>query len=113
MKNAVPRLPFRLVILAALLSLAAVTPAAFADGSRAPLQDTFVHSGAPYCLLTFTGGDTLVDKEQVKTFTRALREKGVKYDLIYKDYYSHNGFNDTDLFEPMVMKMLITAQEYL
>ena len=74
---------------------------------------TFVHSDAPYCLLTFTGGDTLVDKEQVKTFTRALRAKGVKYDLIYKDYYSHNGFNDTDLFEPMVMKMLITAQQYL
>ena len=46
MKNAVPRLPFSLVILAALLSLAAVAPAAFADGSRAPLQDTFVHSGA-------------------------------------------------------------------
>ena len=74
---------------------------------------TFVHSGAPYCLLTFTGGDTLVDKEQVKTFTRALRANGVKYDLIYKDWYSHNGFNDTDLFEPMVMKMLITAQQYL
>lgn len=74
---------------------------------------TFVHSGAPYCLLTFTGGDTLVDKSQVKTFTRALREKGVKYDLIYKDWYSHNGFNDTDLFEPMVMKMLVTAQRIL
>lgn len=74
---------------------------------------TFVHAGAPYCLLTFTGGDTLVDKDQVKTFTRALREKGVKYDLIQKDYYSHNGFNDTDLFEPMLMKILITAQKYL
>lgn len=74
---------------------------------------TFVHEGAPYCLLTFTGGDTLVDKEQVKTFTRALRNKGVKHDLIYKDYYSHNGFNDTDLFEPMAMKILITAQKYL
>ena len=74
---------------------------------------TFVHPEAPYCLLTFTGGDTLVDKEQVKTFTRALRNNGVKYDLIYKDWYSHNGFNDTDLFEPMVMKMLITAQRYL
>ena len=54
-----------------------------------------------------------VDKDQVKTFTRALREAGVKYDLIYKDYYSHNGFNDTDLFEPMAMKILITAQKYL
>ncbi len=74
---------------------------------------TFVHPGAPYCLLTFTGGDTLVDKDQVKTFTRALRNNGVKYDLIYKDYYSHNGFNDTDLFEPMLMKILLTAQQYL
>jgi len=84
------------------------------ESSRAQCSPvTFVHSGAPYCLLTFTGGDTLVDKEQVKTFTRALREKGVKYDLIYKDYYSHNGFNDTDLFEPMAMKILITAQKYL
>ena len=54
-----------------------------------------------------------MDKDQVKTFTRALREAGVKYDLIYKDYYSHNGFNDTDLFEPMAMKILITAQKYL
>lgn len=74
---------------------------------------SFVHPSAPYCLLTYTGGDTLVDKEQVRTFTKALRANGVKYDLIYKDYYSHNGFNDTDLFEPMVMRMLITAQQYL
>lgn len=74
---------------------------------------SFVHPGAPYCLLTYTGGDMLVDKEQIKTFTRALRTNGVKYDLIYKDYYSHNGFNDTDLFEPMAMRMLITARKYL
>ena len=46
MKNAGPRFPFRLAPLAAMLSLASVTPAAFADGSRAPMQDTFVHSGA-------------------------------------------------------------------
>lgn len=44
MKNAGPRFPFRLAPLAAMLSLASVTPAAFADGSRAPLQDTFVNS---------------------------------------------------------------------
>ncbi len=74
---------------------------------------TFVHPGAPYCLITFTGGDTLVDKNQIKTFTHALRENDVQYDLIFKDYYSHNGFNDTDLFEPMLMKILITAQKYL
>lgn len=74
---------------------------------------TYVHPGAPYCLLTYTGGDTLVDKDQIKTFTAALRKNGVEYDLIEKDYYSHNGFNDTDLFEPMAMKMLITAQKYL
>ena len=45
MKNAIPRpLPFVLAALVASLSLVAVTPAAFADGSRAPLQDTFVNS---------------------------------------------------------------------
>ena len=74
---------------------------------------TYVHSDAPYCLLTYTGGDTLVDKEQILTFVSALKKNGVKFDIIRKDYYSHNGFNDTDLFEPMVMKMLITALKYL
>ncbi|MBQ0151016.1 MAG: glycoside hydrolase family 97 catalytic domain-containing protein [Bacteroidales bacterium] len=74
---------------------------------------TFVHEGAPYCLLTYTGGDTLVERAQVETFTRALDRCHVKYDLIYKEYYCHNGFNDTDLFEPWAMKMLVTAQQYL
>ncbi len=47
MKNAGPRFPFRLAPLAAMLSLASVTPAAFADGSRAPMQDTFVRYDQP------------------------------------------------------------------
>ena len=74
---------------------------------------TFVHPDAPYCLLTYTGGDILVDKGQIRTFVTALEQNGVEYDLLEKDYYSHNGFNDTDLFEPMAMKMLVTALKYL
>lgn len=74
---------------------------------------TYVHPGAPYCLLTYTGGDTLVDKGQIRNFVAALEKNNVKYDLLEKKYYSHNGFNDTDLFEPMAMKMLITALKYL
>lgn len=48
-----------------------------------------------------------------RTFVTALEQNGVEYDLLEKDYYSHNGFNDTDLFEPMSMKMLVTALKYL
>lgn len=74
---------------------------------------TFVHPGAPYCLLTYCSGDTLVDKGQVETFTKALKENGVKYDLIFKDYYSHMGFIDTDLLEPTLMRVLIEAKKRL
>lgn len=74
---------------------------------------TFVHPGAPYCLLTFCSGDTLVDKGQIETFTKALKANGVPYDLLYKDYYSHMGFIDTDLLEPTLMKVLIEAKKRL
>lgn len=55
----------------------------------------------------------LVDKAQVVTFTQALRENNVKYDLLYKDYYSHMGFIDTDLLEPTLMRVLIEAKKRL
>lgn len=74
---------------------------------------TFVHPDAPYCLLTYSSGDVLVDKAQVVTFTQALRENNVKYDLLYKDYYSHMGFIDTDLLEPTLMRVLIEAKKRL
>lgn len=74
---------------------------------------TFVHPDAPYCLLTYCSGDYLVDKGQVATFTKALRENGVKYDLLFKEYYSHMGFIDTDLLEPTLMRVLIEAKKRL
>lgn len=74
---------------------------------------TFVHPGAPYCLLTYSSGDVLVDRAQVVTFTKALRENNVPYDLLFKDYYSHMGFIDTDLLEPTLMRVLIEAKKRL
>ena len=102
MKNAVPRLPFRLVILAALLSLAAVTPAAFADGSRAPLQDTFVRydqpgatfgtetgitvgNGREGCLMFDVSGLASVDSAKVKFYvTQCGTAAGVTWPLYFR-----------------------------
>ena len=74
---------------------------------------TYVHPGAPYTIVTYCSGDILVDKQQVKTFTRALRQAGVPYDYWYKDYYSHSGFLGTDLLEPTLMRILIAAYQHL
>ncbi len=74
---------------------------------------TYVHPGAPYTIVTYCSGDVLVDKQQVKTFTRALRQAGVPYDYWYKDYYSHSGFLGTDLLEPTLMRILIAAYQHL
>ena len=74
---------------------------------------TFVHPGAPYTIVTYCSGDILIDKEQVKTFTRALRRAGVPYDYWYKDYYSHSGFLGTDLMEPTLMRILIACYQHL
>lgn len=74
---------------------------------------TYVHPGAPYTIVTYCSGDILVDKQQVKTFTRALRQAGVPYDYWYKDYYSHSGFLGTDLMEPTLMRILIAAYQHL
>ena len=74
---------------------------------------TYVHPGAPYTILTYSGGDILVDKQQVKTFYRALRKAGVPFDYWYKDYYSHSGFLGTDLLEPTLMRILIACYQHL
>ncbi len=74
---------------------------------------TYVHPGAPYTIVTYCSGDILVDKQQVKTFTRALRQAGVPFDYWYKDYYSHSGFLGTDLLEPTLMRILIAAYQHL
>lgn len=74
---------------------------------------TFVHPGAPYCLLTYCSGDTLVDDGQIAAFTKALKNNGVEYDFLFKEYYSHMGFIDTDLLEPTLMKVLIEAKKRL
>lgn len=74
---------------------------------------TFVHPDAPYCLLTYCSGDILVDKGQVEAFTKALKANGVKFDLLFKEYYSHTGFIDTDLLEPTLMRVLIEAKKRL
>ncbi len=73
----------------------------------------FVHPDAPYCLLTWCSGDVLVDRGQAETFTKALRDNGVPYDLLFKEYYSHMGFIDTDLLEPTLMRVLIEAKKRL
>ena len=114
MKNAVPRLPFSLVILAALLSLAAVAPAAFADGSRAPLQDTFVHSGAAGtayggaegiivgngregCLMFDVSGLASVDSAKVKVYvTQCGTAAGVVWPLYFR-VMRNDRWNETSL----------------
>lgn len=74
---------------------------------------TFVHSGAPFCVLTYSSGDFLIDKQQIVSFEEALKQKNVKYEIIEKDYYAHSAFVATDLYEPMLMKVLILARKYL
>ena len=74
---------------------------------------TYVHPGAPYTILTYSTGDTLVDKQQVKTFVSALRRAGVPFDLWQKDYYSHSGFLGTDLLEPTLMRILLACYQHL
>ena len=114
MKNAVPRLPFSLVILAALLSLAAVAPAAFADGSRAPLQDTFVRydqpgatfgtetgitvgNGREGCLMFDVSGLASVDSAKVKFYvTQCGTAAGVVWPLYFR-VMRNDRWNETSL----------------
>jgi len=74
---------------------------------------TFVHADAPFCVLTYSSGDFLIDKQQIVTFEKALRQNNVKYEILEKDFYSHTAFVATDLYEPMLMKILILARKYL
>lgn len=73
----------------------------------------FVHPGAPYCVLTYTTGDLLIDKQQIIRFEEALKKNKVPYEILNQAYYSHLGFAGTDLYEPMLMKILILAHKYL
>jgi len=74
---------------------------------------TFVHPDAPFCVLTYSSGDYLIDKQQIVTFEKALKEHHVKYEILQKDFYSHTAFIATDLYEPMLMKILILALKHL
>ena len=114
MKNAGPRFPFSLVILAALLSLAAVAPAAFADGSRAPLQDTFVRydqpgatfgtetgitvgNGREGCLMFDVSGLASVDSAKVKFYvTQCGTAAGVVWPLYFR-VMRNDRWNETSL----------------
>lgn len=73
----------------------------------------FVHPGAPYCVLTYSTGDLLIDNQQIIRFEAALKKNNVPYEILSKAYYSHLAFAGTDLYEPMLMKILILAQKYL
>lgn len=73
----------------------------------------FVHPQAPFCLLGYSMGDYLVDPTQVERLAARLDKNNVRYELMVKDIYSHAAFLATDLYEPTLMKMLITAKTHL
>lgn len=73
----------------------------------------FVHPGAPFCLLGYSNGDCLVNPDQIKLLAEKLKENNVPYQLMIKDLYSHSAFLATDLYEPTLMKVLITAKQFL
>lgn len=83
------------------------TPALKRDAS--PIN--FIHSQAPFCLLGYSTGDDLVDPDQVKSFTAKLKEYNVPYELMWTELYSHSAYLATDLYEPTLMKVLITAKK--
>lgn len=70
----------------------------------------YVHSDSPYCLLTYSSGDYLVDKNQIKSFEQELKNNKVPYKTIQKDYYAHAGFLGTDLYEPTLLTILSIAK---
>jgi S-formylglutathione hydrolase FrmB/acetyl esterase/lipase len=68
----------------------------------------------PYCILTYSTGDYLVDTNQVNVFERALRAKGAKVEVLMKNYYAHAGFiGGTDIYESTALKILETAKKNL
>lgn len=73
----------------------------------------YVHTGAPYCLLGYSSGDCLIDPTQIDMFSSKLKEYNVSYEIMSADWYSHSSFLATDLCEPTLMKVLITAKEHL
>lgn len=74
----------------------------------------YVHPKAPHSVFFYSSGDFLIDPGQIKLMTDKLNENNVSYELIEKDFYSHDGFISlTDLHESTLMKILILAQTYL
>ena len=71
----------------------------------------FVHTKAPFCLLGYSTGDDLVDPDQVKLLIAKLDESKVPYELMWSELYSHSAYLATDLYEPTLMKVLITAKK--
>ena len=102
MNTAFFRLSFRLAALAATLSSAAVAPAAFADGSRATMQDTFVRhdqpgaafgndagiaigNGREGCLMFDVSGLENVDSAKIKFYvTQCGTAAGVTWPIFFR-----------------------------
>ncbi|MCD7972214.1 MAG: alpha/beta hydrolase [Candidatus Azobacteroides sp.] len=72
---------------------------------------SFVHPHAPFCLLTYSSGDYLIDKEQIRSFEKELINRHIPFKTIEKEYYSHAGFLGTDLVEPMLLTVLAMAKQ--
>lgn len=73
-----------------------------------------VPKNPPYVILTYSGGDYLVDQEQLHRFEKALKAHNARVEIHYKDYYSHAGFiGGSDIYEDMMIHVLEKARETL
>lgn len=74
----------------------------------------YVHPKVPYSAFFYSSGDFLLDPGQIGLIAEKLKENNVGYELIQKDFYSHDGFIAlTDLHESTLMKILILAKTHL
>lgn len=58
----------------------------------------YVPDNAPYCILTYSTGDYLVDPTQIKIFENALRAKGANIEILLQNFYAHAGFIGEQIF---------------
>lgn len=73
-----------------------------------------VPKNPPYVILTYSGGDYLVDQDQMLRFEKALKVRNARVETHYKNYYSHAGFiGGSDIYEDMMIYVLKKAQEIL
>ena len=73
-----------------------------------------VPKNPPYVILTYSGGDYLVDQDQMLRFEKALKVRNARVETHYKNYYSHAGFiGGSDIYEDMMIHVLKKAQEIL